>query len=214
MMVIGNFKGLLAGIGVLALMTGTTMALEWDTNVLNGQINLSDQYSHLNVVSGNSGELRADNVALGNSLTVDVDSDLYLDTTQTQEGDLSAYSNVEANDLWGNVYSSTAAMANSVSLVSDLNDETHIVNEQTANSEKSVWADVSANGVGHVNLNAVTMGNGLTIDSDSWDLRVDNRQTNSGAGNAGINANINNALNTSVTAASIGNSATIINRGR
>ena len=102
---------------------GVTSEINGLTAGLNGQINLGDVQSELDVAIDEAGEASATAAAIGNSLSATVDTDrlgaLLQGAGQGNAGDINAELDATIEDIDGTVSATSAAIGNSVSLSVD-----------------------------------------------------------------------------------------------
>jgi hypothetical protein len=152
---------------------GVTSEINGLTAGLNGQLNLGDVQSKLNVAIEEAGDASSTAAAIGNSLSATVDTDrlgaLLQGAGQGNGGDINAKLNATLKEIDGEVSATAAAIGNSVSLsvdsangviaqrVGQINsgDVSAVANVAVEEAEKAVSATAAAIG------NSISVVNGV-----------------------------------------------------
>jgi hypothetical protein len=183
------------------------------TDVLNGQVNLNNVWSHVNTHVDDIGEdFGAQTTAVGSTAQIFTFSDTTVENNQSNQGFIGAQTDVTANNIGGWVGIGATALCNGVEVSADPH-YTKVNSNQScggADPQANINASIS-NVAGGVGVAGTSVGNQLAVDSNAKIFPVNNWQTNSAPIQTNVNVNIAHVGGpASVTASSVGNTAQII----
>lgn len=191
--------------------------------VINGQLNLGDVWSSLNVTARNvDGDVDATSAAIGNSFSANLGDHSEVDNFQRVWGVIGSEVNVDLRNV-GDVNVTSAAVGNTASIHShgnvpcpndpsdcpELRAELALNNRQAVEIDPFSLLNLTANGVGNVNGTSAAIGNSLSVDIGGPNNSITSWQGSAAETTSIVNATINGAGSVSLTSAAVANTVSI-----
>ncbi len=194
------------------------------SDVINGQLNLGDVWSGMNVTTTDvSGDVNITSAAIANSFSADLGDHSRVENFQRTWGTIASEVNAHVANVDGDVNVTSAAVGNTASVHShgnipcpndpedcpELKAELELINRQAVNIDPYALLNLTANGVGNVNGTAAAIGNSLSVEMGGPDNSITSWQGSAAETTAIVNATISGASGVNLTSAAVANTVSI-----
>jgi len=192
--------------------------------VINGQLNLGDVWSSLNVSANNiSGGVDGTSAAIGNSFSAELGDHSHVNNVQRTFADIASEVNANISNIDGDVNLTSAAVGNTASVHShgnvpcpndpedcpELRAELELTNKQAVDIDPYSLLNLTASGVGNVNGTSAAIANSLSVNMAGPDNSVSSWQGSGAETTSIVNATINGANSVNLTSAAVANTVSI-----
>jgi len=216
---------------IIAAMLACSMALpafaEDDVAhsvVINGQLNLGDVWSNLNVTATDiDGDVNGTSAAIGNSFSADLGDHSQVNNVQRVFADIASEVNATVSNVGGDVSFTSAAVGNTASVHShgnipcpndpqdcpELRAELALTNKQAVDIDPFSRLNLTANGVGNISGTSAAIGNSLSVEMGGPSNSISSWQGSGATTTSIVNATIDNANSVNLTSAAVANTVSI-----
>lgn len=181
--------------------------------VVNGQVNLGDVWSHMQVdVATVNGSVAEGVVAVGNTVQILTMTDSQVSNSQVTKGAVGSRLDANVKGINGDVSLQATTVCNAADISTDPTVTAVSSKQICASSDPSAAVNANVHDVnGFTTISASAIGNQIGIDSNAASFPVNNYQENKSGMYATVNASVGNvASGVSTTATAVGNSAQIV----
>ena len=195
------------GAGELPRLSRPFESLPNDSSiVLNGQLQFDDSNALLNLRVEDAQEVNATAAAIGNSVSIDVADDVYLDSIQEAQKETIARMDLTATDASGDLTGTAAAIGNSLSSSSEGVMESAIRQSNAGEMVSSTLNLIEASTSGGVAMTGAAIGNSASFDNKGASSMAGAQDNQAGVESSVYGTLIDAGETVSLTAAAMANS--------